>query len=258
MKKITFLFFYLLSFNLFGQTFSFQLFSVKEGLEGIDLLCVTQDNQGYIWTGGILGINKFDGTKFTNYNSVDGLVNDKVLKIFTDKKERLWLATRNGVSLFNGQSFTNYPVLKDSAIDNKTLFGFCETNQLGFVDFGVKGVVQFKNNSFEKILPELKSVKAIIEDNNHNLWLGSNNGLYKYENGKLINYKIAETAVSNNITCMSYGDKGELWMGLGNGIARYYNNKIDTFLINTISYFIFYVPRILFRDLNSVKCITKN
>ena len=70
---ILFLFFISPLYSTFGQEFiqeqtlRFKHFSVTEGLSQSSVLCILQDNNGFIWFGTRDGLNKYDGYSFKTY-----------------------------------------------------------------------------------------------------------------------------------------------------------------------------------------------
>jgi ligand-binding sensor domain-containing protein len=61
-------------------------------LAGSTVYCITQDKDGFIWTGTETGVSRFDGTHFKNFTTKDGLPDLEVLQIFGDSKGRVWMA----------------------------------------------------------------------------------------------------------------------------------------------------------------------
>ena len=82
---------------------------------GINIETVCQDSLGNIWLGGIDGLRRYDGNRYTRFKS--GLPSDAfapdshIYSIVCDESGRIWVAHINGVSQFDGstQTFRNYP-----------------------------------------------------------------------------------------------------------------------------------------------------
>jgi len=55
-------------------------FTIKDGLPSNQVYDIIQDENKYLWIATDRGISKFDGKKFTNYTTVDGLLNNTVFK----------------------------------------------------------------------------------------------------------------------------------------------------------------------------------
>jgi ligand-binding sensor domain-containing protein len=81
----------LLSLPLCGQEYSYVNYTTREGLAGSMVYFVTQDRDGFMWFGTEHGLSRFDGTRFKNYTTADGLPDNDVLKVFVDSKNRVWI-----------------------------------------------------------------------------------------------------------------------------------------------------------------------
>lgn len=75
-------------------------YEIKEGLLSNYTYFVFQDHQGYIWVGSDVGVSRFDGRQFVNFNTANGLSDNEVFSMFEDSKGRLWFATLNGKPCF--------------------------------------------------------------------------------------------------------------------------------------------------------------
>jgi ligand-binding sensor domain-containing protein len=84
--------FFLLSSCATAQEYSYTHYDISDGLAGSTVYCITQDKDGFIWTGTETGVSRFDGTHFHNYTTIDGLPDVEVLEMFGDSKGRVWMA----------------------------------------------------------------------------------------------------------------------------------------------------------------------
>ncbi|WP_298474156.1 two-component regulator propeller domain-containing protein [uncultured Maribacter sp.] len=182
----------------------FQKFNpVKEpsisGWDGSSVLCLFEDNNGQIWTGGINGIYKLTNDKNNNLffrleNETIGIPAVGVRSIKEDKFGRLIISTNMGLYCHGGKN--------DS----------------------VSGAKKISDGSYT----------SIQIDNYNNIWVGSNSGLLYFSSNNGSNYPEAtETftynpeipnSLSKDIIKSLYIDKtGIIWVGTnGGGI-----NKID-------------------------------
>ena len=75
-------------------------YQAKEGLFSNYIYFVYQDSKGYIWVGSDIGVSRFDGNSFTNFNTAHGMSDNEVFSMMEDRKGRLWFATLNGKPCF--------------------------------------------------------------------------------------------------------------------------------------------------------------
>src|SRR6476469_6172307 len=78
--------------EMLAQEYSYTRYDIKEGLAGSVVYCMTQDKDGFLWFGTETGLSRFDGTRFTNYTSLNGLPDNEILNVFGDSKGRVWIA----------------------------------------------------------------------------------------------------------------------------------------------------------------------
>ena len=78
--------------SAFPQEYSYTHYDISDGLAGSTVYCITQDKDGFIWTGTETGVSRFDGTHFRNYTTIDGLPDVEILEMFGDSKGRVWMA----------------------------------------------------------------------------------------------------------------------------------------------------------------------
>lgn len=76
----------------FSQEYSYMHYDIEQGLAASTLYCITQDKEGFIWTGTQAGVSRFDGSHFKNFTTKDGLPDLEVLQLFGDSKGRVWMA----------------------------------------------------------------------------------------------------------------------------------------------------------------------
>jgi len=83
------------------------------GLSNVDvaynpnyIIALEVDNDGIVWAGTWGGgLARFDGKKWTNYTTVEGLPGNHVFMLHKDPKGRIWIGTNNGVAWREGSGY---------------------------------------------------------------------------------------------------------------------------------------------------------
>ena len=169
------------------------------------------DSRNNVWIGTYYGLLLYDKKKdsFVYYyhddNDSSSLGNNNIFSILEDKAGRLWIGTQAGLELY-----TNSQHLSQ------------------------KGIFEhYQNNSKDESSIAKGTIFSLLEDDKHNLWIGTENGgldminLTNFQNrvNTFIHFKndpSLGTSLSNNsIYSLCKDEQGNIWIGTyGDGINR--------------------------------------
>ena len=79
-----------------AQQVNFIKYTVYDGLVANPVRCIYQDSKGFIWIGTYEGLSRYDGYKFTNYTTINGLSHN-VINSIIESDGKLLIAENNGV-----------------------------------------------------------------------------------------------------------------------------------------------------------------
>ena len=129
----------------------------------------------------------------------------------------------NGLSKFDGEVWTH-------KVNNLSVFlmtSFCTTE--GVMWFGSPfGANKFDGNNWTEFTTVdgliSDDITSFTEDNNGDIWIGTNAGLYHYEGvtheGTIFtNYTVENGLTSNGVTAIACDSKGTIWVGGWNGYS---------------------------------------
>ena len=89
------------------------------------------------------------------------------------------------------------------------------------------GRLAFRSYGSEQGLENL-SVLAIVQDLEGFLWVGTEDGLYRYDGDRFHRFGAEEGLPSNQITSLALGDDGRLWVGTFRGVALFDEGRFRT------------------------------
>ena len=186
-------------------------FSDKDGFDNNYIMCIYQDNDGFVWVGtdgGGIYLMK-DGAVVRKITTDSGLAGNVVFKISQDIDSRYWICTGTGISCFKG---------KVQELVEK------------------KGSLEFSNLTSANGLGS-DSIFQLLVDENDYAWMISNRGissvdfndLIKVVDGKLhhvdckfYNQNDGLKSSGTNSTALSMKDKyGRIWFTMADGFAVY-------------------------------------
>lgn len=177
----------LLPTHSFSQSVAIDKIGTDKGLSDNNILCISQDKNGFVWIGTEWGLNRFDGYSFKVFRVDPGKSNtissNGINKILVDEDgNTLWLATKGGgLNEFNcsTQEFKHHPL----AIDKTGTPQLGEISDLCFdkdgniwiasLNMGLRKLDK-KTQSITSVnlLPKHYSIRCIIDDQQGNIYIG--------------------------------------------------------------------------------------
>ncbi|GAB4142663.1 MAG: hypothetical protein Fur0041_17750 [Bacteroidia bacterium] len=161
----------------------------KDGLPDENIRGVVQDEEGNMWFATLNGVARYDGIDMTYWNQSNGASGNRAAAICTDGK-RVFAGFLNGsVTVFADQKVMAYK--PDSALEVGEIISILYT-QDGSLWLGsaTNGLFRFANGAFEKVntgnVLQRNAIWSLHEDKRGTLWIGTNNGIYKMENGNAV------------------------------------------------------------------------
>jgi ligand-binding sensor domain-containing protein len=198
---LTFIIILAIGIPLTGQM-TFSRLSVTNGLSQSTVLSVCKDSRGYMWFGTRNCLNRYDSRNFKIYqndpsNPASISSNDYINALYEDKSKNLWIGTQYGLNRYIPES--------DSF---ERIFSKPENGH------NLSGHSAFQPGSLSS-----NSIKAIVEDRQGNLWVGTENeglNLYEPTNESFTHFTHSNSINSlshNNIRKLIIDRDGVLWIG---------------------------------------------
>jgi ligand-binding sensor domain-containing protein len=245
-------------------------FGIGEEFDSAQILCLEQDDLGFIWIGTDRGLFRFDGHRFIHYahQSDDDLSlhDDFVHTIFLDSKNRLWVGTNKGLHAYRSESddFWRVPMLESESRKPRFIsirrVDETENGQLYVATFGA-GVWVLDKSLFANSLSEIIRnpvegmddwrVLRVVRDQEGRVWISTvSEGLFRFDprSGILESDDAFEhlkrVLAGYEVRAIKQTHDGCIWFGThGNGIIKwnestgeilhYYSGELaDRFLIS--------------------------
>lgn len=227
----------------FPQFSRFDKITQENGLSSNHVLCIMQEEAGWMWIGTSLGLNRYDGYNFRVFKSdIDGLGTlrgELVRCIYEDRENHIWVGTElGGLNLFDRdkESFSHF-TFEDPSIDSIFSVNSIVAAEGNRLFLGTNKGVAFLN---EKNRLELFPVRALEEagnsevkklffDKRNNLWIGTLSGLFLYDFSidRAERKELPDTNFPNDeIHSLFFDSDNTLWIGT-------YNSGVFTANINS-------------------------
>lgn len=107
---------FLFTAALNGQKLNFVKYSVEHGLVQSQVLCLEQDEYGFLWSGTLGGLSRFNGREFENYSKRHGLSSQMIFELAYQSGHGLWIGHQNGLQLFDGRFIRTIPFAEGSPV----------------------------------------------------------------------------------------------------------------------------------------------
>lgn len=188
-------------FNLQKQRFENEIISkdLKDKLGNSGVYTIQKGSDNYLWIGsfgnGLFHYNPTSKTYqqfFKVENEGRGLSSNRVRSLLIDNSSNIWIGTQNGLNFLpfsNGsydvQNISHFYYDQSTGSGDDILSIFQDLAGTIWIGLRAKGLARFDGNEFQHISlnsdQPITSIYSILEGKDGILWLGSNQGLIKYE-----------------------------------------------------------------------------
>lgn len=175
------------------------------------------------------GVSCFDGLHFSNYNTRDGLSNNRVFSLFEYDPETILIGTTKGMSRFNNKKIYQF---KDPLITEKGIYCFYKHSDGNCWIGTSSGIVLYDGKKFKNFLRNDSlgnyQVWSIKQDNLGNTWIATMlNGVFCYDGKEMKHYTMHDGLSDLKIRdILINGDK--VWVTTYRGIHEYDPSKAYT------------------------------
>jgi len=234
--------------NRLRKDLTFERYNRKDGIAGDKTIVMHPDPKGGVWAGTSMNgmtyinparntINKYSNSK-ANPQSLGGNV---VTALTIDNQGQLWIGTYlNGLNFFNAKSNTFEKFIHDPLDQYSLMSDYVQSlyvDRGGAIWIGSQGVSvlnQF-NNRFLHLRVKSNgkglinnSVWELEEDNKGMVWIGTENGLTRYNpvNGQTNSW---QSSFFKIIYSIAFDGDEKLWLGTEKPLLAYFDLKTETF-----------------------------
>ena len=211
----------------------FQLLNEAFNLPFTACNVVFEDSKGNVWVGTEQGVAQIKDDELVDfYDYKDGIMS-KVTCIIEDYKGNLWIGTDGGgIVRFNGTKFKTFSMINGLSSNRVTSILQDDENTLWIGTFG-GGVCRF--NGFEFLaLTKAEGVSSNIvycleKGPGGEVYMGTQNGITRLDNGEVFVLNIQTGLSSNNIKMMRFDEEHSMWVSTERGLDRIYFNPPQVF-----------------------------
>ncbi|WP_018667391.1 hybrid sensor histidine kinase/response regulator transcription factor [Bacteroides gallinarum] len=219
-----------------------KVYTTDMGLSSSLINQIFQDKQGFIWMATEYGLNKFDGSRFTNYRHVSGdsasIKNNYVRTLFEDSRQNLLIGCIDGLMKYDRETdtFLEIPMFRAGKRVFPHITQIKELHN-GEIWMTTTGQGMFRLDEQQKQAVSVDELlrqsnynfqSCFYEDSYYNIWIGTyGNGLICYmpatKEVRVFKYPILN---DNNVATIIEDKEGNLFVGTSKqGLSRYNREK---------------------------------
>jgi ligand-binding sensor domain-containing protein len=193
--------------------------------ESVISLCETRDSSLWIgtWYG---GLRRLKNGKMYHYGLKEGFYDTQVQHLVESRDRRLLIGTSVGFFIYSNDTFT--PVILNPNYISAVAEDSLERTWVGTHD-GIRIIDHHQPGKIINIttgngLPN-KATTVIYTDRQKNVWIGTFDGLVRWNNGKFTTYRYENGLSDSHITSIFQDRDGNIWVGTQKGLNRYSGDK---------------------------------
>ena len=228
--------------------------TTSNGLPQNSVLAILQTRDGYIWLTTNDGLLRFDGVKFTIFDSTNspGLCCNRLTSLSEDSEGALWIGTdENKLVKYQNRRFTTFPtngaysIKKDrsgnfsiTAYERHEFSSVHRAPALHFPDRSGadwysddRWLIRFKDGqqTVYQFPTNVKHTETIYEDEKGVLWIGTRMGLWRLQNGNLSRVAVDDKQPELAVTAIIEDNDGDFWIGTSKGLYQEQAGKFKVF-----------------------------
>lgn len=224
--------------NYWLSSFDKGVFKFNKGvnptIENISYLTSTvwssTKNEGELIFGSIFGLHIFNKGSWKSYYTEDGLPSNKITGLYTLKEGTVYIGTAEGIIKYD-----DYQIKSENLGSHKILNArdFIEKDDTIFIA-AQTGIYSLKDNTSSLVAKFEGGVNSLALDLTGRIWVGTENGLYIYQDGSLKPFDLERDRGSDYINFLQ--QKGDfVFVGTNNGLflIKTDNLTVEYYGINT-------------------------
>jgi len=212
------------------------VWTVKDGLPVNSINAIVQTRDGYIWLATYDGLVRFDGVRFTVFDTgnAEGLPSSRIIDLIEDHDGSLWLRTEQAhLVRFKDGVFTHYGP-EDGLVGTQAHVLYQDAEGILWVGSD-RGTSRLRDGRLEPFAEELLTVlvKSLHRDRSGALWVGTwAHGLHRVKDGVVATFTTENGLTHNEVIALFEAADGTLWIGTRAGLNSYRDGRLAPLIVD--------------------------
>lgn len=209
-----------------------KVYNEEHGLLRDNVRCLLVDNEGQLWVGTKLGINRFSQGRMRSFTVHQGMPNDNVWCALQDDEGNLWFGTDGaGVLRFAGDRFVTFTV-RDGLCSDQVMTLVADAQGDLWAGTYDNGLCRLDGMALVNTVDGLpnNTVWCGARDAGGALWFGTSSGLARLERGVVAPLPEASAFADQRVMALHVDGHGTLWCGMRDGLGAVHQDLSAEFL----------------------------
>ena len=209
----------------------FNNWQTQEGLPQNTISSIIQTKDGYLWFGTQEGLVRFDGERFTIFDTQNtpAIKYNNVSALYEDISGNLWIGTLGGgLSCYKNKEFKDYSI--SEGLNSNTIKKIVGDKNGNIWIISNQGIIKYHDGVFSplKIKEDNLEATSFLEDGKGDYWIGTTDGIvYRFHKDKLIPYGISNESIKSTISDLYEDSNGTIWVSTSKGLFTIKNYEIQ-------------------------------
>jgi len=198
------------------------------GLPGNVVTAIVQTRDGYLWVGTYGGLARFDGVRFTVFNSANTpeLQSDRITSLYEDAQGILWIGHERGdLTSYRNGKFESLGIQESGVRRKISAINADEASDIWMLNDD--GTLERIRDGLTCSLPNNDGVALMKQAASGQLWVVSGGRMAPLKGGQLIPLPTTSDPVGTYVLGICPSHDGQLWVA-SDGLVRKWNGQAWT------------------------------
>ena len=194
-------------------------FTTNEGLPGNNVRALVESSDHVVWAWAGQGLARYDGDNFVDNTDATLLSPGAISAVTSNGQNDLWVTSSDDAAIYKDGRWQHthlVPAISGGSVELVQAFQ-------GTVAVASKSTVQVIRDgapaarlSVGRELPATR-IQALLFDHAGGLWIGTNGGLVRWEDGKIDLLPVTDPLASASVLALMEDREGDIWAGTETG-----------------------------------------